>query len=87
VAGITFADFIIEFILSNRLSGTPTVPILDLVALKAKFDDSALVFDMQLKIVVLPMLVNPIMPQFKAICGMFKFALKGKYFVDSMFGK
>jgi hypothetical protein len=43
------------------------MPIFDLVALKAKLVASALVFEMQLKIVVFPVLVNPMMPQLRAI--------------------
>jgi len=37
------------------------------VALNAKLDASALVFDTQLNMVVLPVLVNPTIPQFNAI--------------------
>jgi hypothetical protein len=67
VAGTTLADFMSASILNNLSSGTSTLPIFDLVALNAKLLASALVFDMQLKMVVLPILVRPMIPQFNAI--------------------
>ena len=50
-----------------RGSCTFTMPMLDLLVLKANSVISAFVFDTQLNIVVLPVLVSPIIPQFKAI--------------------
>ncbi len=49
-------------IFNKRSSGTSIIPILDLFELKAKLLDSALVLEIQLKIVVLPVFVIPIMP-------------------------
>jgi hypothetical protein len=43
------------------------IPRLDLFELKAKLEDSARVFEMQLKRAVFPVLVMPMMPQFNAI--------------------
>jgi len=40
---------------------------LDFVALKTKLDVSAFVFDTQLNMVVFPVLVNPVIPQFNAM--------------------
>jgi len=67
LAGVTLTGFTSLAISSSLLSGTSTTPRLDLDALKAKLLVSAFVFDMQLKIVVLPILVIPIIPHFSAI--------------------
>jgi len=54
------------------------MPMFDLVALKAKLEASALVFDMQLKIVVFPVFVRPMMPQLRAIIESFFDFKKGR---------
>jgi len=43
----------------------------DLLVLKTKFDDSALVFEIQLNMVVLPVLVIPIIPHFNDMVFLF----------------
>ncbi len=52
---------------SSLGSGTLMIPRLDLFELKAKLEDSARVFEMQLNRVVFPVFVMPMMPQFNAI--------------------
>jgi hypothetical protein len=67
VAGVTLGGFTSAASFSSLWSGTFTTPRFDLLELKAKLDDSALVFEMQLNRVVFPVLVMPIIPQFNAI--------------------
>jgi hypothetical protein len=64
---VIFAGLTIFAILKSRSSGTSTTPRLLLDALKAKLLVSALVFEIQLKMVVFPMFVIPMIPHLSAI--------------------